>query len=722
MPACPLSGSVSPRPRLTRRRRTRRGWSRRLAPALAACVLSVDAAGPPDLDLRPIYYAMLAAVESSFTAHTERVEDAYRASREALERSAERDLRLLEAEGEEIERARREGEAVLEAEREALNARIDALNEAVRGLESDSLGADSTLARSREAYERVLAALRTARARYRELSARLQTPREALADAARSYREGTSDDAREIARLDRAYRRFAVQVVEAHQERETELRLDLEAFDSWQRERIEGLKRDEGELTPLAERYLVLQSEHEHARQELNRRVATYNEGLRAAGDDAAQSEGLAALRAEIDEYRRLVGTHRERALVLVREIGERRAGLKAAYAAFDGERRDRKQALRRHREAITSEGSEIAALVEARRADLQAQIEAVEDRVRRRLATLRDEVDREERGLEEEFGPAPKALLEAVAEWTRTLDPSHLYGPDGTPRFDPSPPRSAALYDAVGAARGREDGVRGALAARLAEVQRERAAVAGEREHLVERQRAFASGLAERSSHWKARLDAAGEEARRLETALAAYSEGSLGLAGLEFEALQGALLHVLGTPAATRSEPGERERLRASIAGRGATFGEVLVALPAPAPSPLEDFVAAGRARDPAAPELEWPPPSTEIFPRERAPEERILEGEDARRLLAAWYQRLGALGALAPLARRLSFDFPSHSAAELGDALYGLFESGMLAAGGIFRYRWPDGVTAYQIRILERSYWLEPDGRLLLTPLAW
>ena len=693
-----------------------------MAPALAACALSVDAAAAPDVDLRPVYYAMLEAVESSFTVHSEHVEDAYRASREALEQRVSRDLRRLEAEGEEIERARREGEAAFEAEREALNARIDAINEAVRRLESERRGDAAAVALYREAHDRVLGALRAAQARYRELSARIEARREALADAARSYREGTSEDARGIAGLGGAYRRFAAQIREAHRKREAELRRDLHAFESWQRERIEALRRTEGELAPLVERYSALESEHEHARQELNRRVEAYNEGLRAAGDDAPRSDELAVLRAEIDEYRQQLDTHRERAIVLVREIEERRAVLKADDDAFEEERRDRGQALHRRSRAIVSGRRDIAALIEARRADVQARIEAIEDRIHTRLAALGVDVDREERRRDEEFGPDPEALLAATAEWARTLDPTHLYESDGVPRFDPSPPSSAALYDAVDAARGREDGVRGALLERLAEVQRERAEVADERERLVERHRAFASELAERGSRRKARRDAADEESRRLETALAEYFEGQIALAGLDLRALQGALLDVLGTPAAARAGSGERERLRASIAEQGATLGKVLGSLPAPALSPLEDYVAAGRARDPEAPDLEWPPLGPEAFPRERAPEEHALEGEEAHRLLAAWYRRLDALGALAPLVRRLSADFPSHSASDLGNALYGLFESGMRAAGDIARYRGQDGKTAYQIRILERSYWLQPDGRLLLTPLTW
>ena len=698
-------------------------WSRRLVPALAACcALGAGAAGQPEFDVRPIYYAMLEVVESSFSAHSERIEEAYRASREALERSVARDLRQLEVEGEEIERARQDGEAAFEAERSALNARIDAVNEAVRHIESNPQGATAAIELYREAYERVLDELRAARASHRELSAGVRARREALDEAARAYRDGTSEDAREIARLDRAYRRFAAQVMEAFREREAALRLEREELRTWLPERIEALQRAERELAPLAEQYAALEDDHDRAQRELNRRIETYNERVRAAGEAGTRRDELAALRDEIDARRELLDGHRGRAIVLVREIGDRRAALQADYEAFQGEREEREQTLRLRTRALATEGQEIAALVEARRAGVQAQIAEVEDRIRAGLGALRAEVEAAEHRLEEELGSAPAALLAAAAKWTETLDPALLYDTEGAPRFERSPPRNAALYDALDAARGLVEGARGALGRQLVTVQRQRAEIAGERESLVERHGAFTSALADRRSRWEARLDAAKETSRRLEGALAGHFEGRIALAALELRALQGALLDVLGTPAAALPEPGEREHLQASVSEKGAILATAIEVPAVPADPLVEGFAAMGRDRDPEVPDLEWQRLSAGSFPREDAPEAHALEGEGKRRLLAAWYRRLDTVGALDPLAHRLSLYFPSHSAANLEDALYGLFHAGMLDAAGAVRYRWSEGKPAYQVRILERRYWIQPDGRLLLAPLTW
>ena len=393
MPARALPG----RDRTCCRRAAGRGlrrkvWSRRLAPALAACALSVDAAGQQDFDVRPIYYAMLAAVESSFTAHSEKIEETYRTSREALERSATRDLRHLETEGEEIERARRDRAAVFEAERAALNARIEAVNEAVGRIETDREGSAAAIESYREAYVRVLDELQAARSRHRALIAVVQARREALENLAHAYREGTSEDAQEVARLDNAYRRFVAQVLDAFGGREAALRLERESLRTWLHDQLARLERSEGELVPLTERLAALEDDHDRVQGELNRRIDVYNEHVRAARENDTQGDELTALRVGIAEYRELLDEHRTRAATLVREYRNRHAALRAEHEAFEGERMERREALRLRTETLVSERRDIADLVESRRTDVQAQIELIEDRVRASLSALRAE------------------------------------------------------------------------------------------------------------------------------------------------------------------------------------------------------------------------------------------------------------------------------------------------------------------------------------------
>ena len=391
-------------------------------------------------------------------------------------------------------------------------------------------------------------------------------------------------------------------------------------------------------------------------------------------------------------------------------------------HAAFEEERKEREDALRAGSRALDSEQQEVAALVEARRVDVQERIRAVESRVRAGIAALREQVEAEEGQIADELGAAPAALLAAAAQWTRTLDPSHLYGPEGAPLFDVAPSGSAVLYDAIGAARGLESGVRVALGQHVATVQRRIDDLVAEREALVLRHRDSASALAERSADWRARLEAAARESRRVSSALAEHFEGRIALAGLDLRALQAALLDVLEAPVPALPEPGERERLRESVAGKAAVLGTVIDTPHAPAHPLVEGLAETGRERHAEPQDLEWQRVEAEFFHHESAPEEQSLAGEPEGRLLAAWYRRLDTAGALEPLAHRLAHHFPSLSAPEVEDALFGLFEAGMREAGEVVRYRWKEGMSAYQIRILERSYWLQPDGRLLLSPLTW
>ena len=665
---------------------------------------------------------MLEAAESSFSSHSGRIEEDFRATRSALSQVAAPDLERLRAEGEELERARREGEAAFEAERDALNVRMEALNQRARRLELDREEAAGAIEPYREAFDRVLAELRAAQSRYRELEKQARERRGALEDASRAYRDGSSEEAREIARLDDAYRRFTAQVVDAYREREEVLRLEREGHRSWLEERVERLQDGRRALAALAEEYAALEADHDRVQRELNLRIEAYNERVRAqTGEDAGES-GPAVLRDAIARHRELLDGHRRRAVALFREITGLRAGLGTEHAAFEEERKEREDALRAGSRALDSEQQEIAALVEARRADVQERIRAVESRVRAGIAALREQVEAEEGQIAEELGAAPAALLAAAAQWTRTLDPSHLYGPEGAPLFDVAPSGSAALYDAIGAARGLESGVRGALGGHVATVQRRIDDLVAEREALVLRHRDSASALAERSADWRARLEAAARESRRTSSALAEYFEGRIALAGLDLRTLQAALLDVLEAPVPALPEPGERERLRDSVAGKAAVLGTVIDTPPAPAHPLVEALAETGRERHAEPRDLEWQRVEAEFFHHESAPEEQPLAGDSERRLLAAWYRRLDTAGALEPLAHRLAHHFPSLSAAEVEDALFGLFEAGMRDTGEVVRYRWKEGMSAYQVRILERSYWLQPDGRLLLSPLTW
>ena len=691
-------------------------------PALAACALGVEAAGQHDFDVRPIYYAMLEAVESSFGANSERIEEAYRASREAFDESAARDLRHLEAEGEEIERIRRDGDAAFEAERAELNTRIEVLNETVARLEADIEGSAAAIESHREAYGHVLAELRLAQSLYRELGAEARARIEALDSATGAYRGGTSEDTQEIVRLDEAYRRFVAQVRDAFAEREAALRREEDALRAWLHAEIERLERAERDLAPMATQYATLEEDHDRAQRDLNRRIEVYNERVRAASDDDAQPGDLAALEDEIAEYRESLEALRKRATSLALEFLKRRAALEAEYEAFKDERDERKATLRLRTEALRSEQRDIVALMESRRADVQARIEVIEGRIRARLAALREEVDAAEQRLQEEFGSDPGALLAATAEWTRSLDPALLYDSTGAPRFDPSPTRNSAIYEAVDAVSGLEIEARSVSGEHLANAQRVRAEIARERQDLIERQRTFAVEHAERQDQWKARLEAANEESRRLREALDAYFEGKLALFGFEFQALQVTLLDVLGTPAETlRSGPAEQGRLLESVSENAARLKGLLDPANALADSLVEAFAATGKSRDPEATDIQWEHLSADSSPGDSAPEERVLEGENKRHLLAAWYGRLSAAGTLDPLLQRLSHAFPSHSSAHLENALYGLFEAGMRDACDVVRFQWKNGNRAYQMRILERSYWLQPNGSLLLTPLT-
>ncbi len=664
---------------------------------------------------------MLEAVESGFGVHSERMEEVYRTFRETLDEHASRELRSLEKQRAEIERVSRAVDAGFEAERAELNARIEDHNETAARLETDIAGSSAAIESYRKAYEIVLAELRAARALYRELDAEVQARREALNAATEAYRSGTSEDAREIARLENDYRRFASRTRDALQKRETALRNERESLRTWLRDEAEELERAARELEPMAKRYTALEEDHDRLQRDLNQRIEVYHEQVRAAGGDDAQSDEAATLEDEIDEHRESLQVLRDQAAGLAVDFMKRRAALEAGHEALEEELRERRAALHQRGEELRAEQRDGDARMKSRHAEVQARIETIENRVRAHLATLREEVDMAERRLDEEFGPDPEALHSAATEWTASLDPALLYDATGAARFDPLPLRSAAIYQAVDAVRRLESEAQSAFGLRLAQAQRQRTRIDRARQDLIERQEAFAARHAELQDRWSARFEAVNEELELLRDALDAWFDGKLSLLGFELQALQGALLDALGTPATAQPPSVERDRLLQSVT-ESATRLKGLIDLDsahAHGASLVETFATTGASHDPNTPDIPWERPSADSSPQDGAAEERLLEGEDKRRFLAAWYGRLDATGTFDPLLQRLAQDLPSHSAAHLRNALRGLFDTGLHEAGDIVGLEGTQGASTYQIRMLDRSYWIHPDGHPRLVP---
>ena len=315
------------------------------------------------------------------------------------------------------------------------------------------------MAAYREALARALAEVGAAQARYRELGAQVLARRGALEAAARAYRSGTTEGAKEIARLNDAYRRFAAEAGEAAREREAVYRRAREEFESWRGEGIERLRRAEQALARRAGEYAARKGEHDRALRELNRRIDTYNERVHAGDGGEAREPALLALAGEITAQEEVLAALREQALALAGVIEDRRGVLAREREALVRERGERERVLAGLAEAVLSAQQDSAARITARRAEVQAQIEDVEAGFRAELRSLSAGLSAAERRIESEFGSAPEALLTAVAEWTGSRDPSLLYHAGGAERFERSPPRSAALYDAVDAVRSARRG-----------------------------------------------------------------------------------------------------------------------------------------------------------------------------------------------------------------------------------------------------------------------
>ena len=712
----PSAGRRSPGP--PGRRGARVARSLRLAPVLVVGVLGAPVSGQ-DFDVRPLYYAMLQAAESKFAARVATIESARRAGRAALEGREARTRARLDRERARIEREQRAWERAFEAEREALDARRERLDATAPRLAALAAAWESEL-------EGALVAVNAARSRYRALALEARARRDALESASRAYRDGDSEEAKEIDRLARAFDAFHAEQGAALDEPAAGRRRKVQEFDGWQREERARLRDVQRRRSEAVEAYAALAREHERRLGELNRLIRTYNERGRSDVPGEADGAASSALARAIERRREALEAVRARAFALARDVEERGEAARARREWFDGERARRERALLREAEALRAGNERVRARIEARRRETQARVESLEARVLAGLHALAEKRNEAVRRIESEFGPDPEALLTAATEWLGSGDHSLLYHADERERFARTPFRARALYDAVDAARRAQrrlaDAGEALPAERRAARRRERAALAEGRRALFAARLASASRQARRWSGWEARRDAARREARRLRTALRSGFETRMARVESEFRPLQQALLEVLGAappdrpeagaPEAGAPEAGGGEGRHASRPGEGALPGDPFEALGALDRGFFEDL-AAGRERAPRAPLGSWG-----RLCSGPCPETRVLEGGEKRRLLAQWYRLLSARGTLDPLAHRLARLLPALSGADRENALHGLFEAGMQEAGEIVEHRGADHEPGYEIRILGRCYRLDPDGRLALA----
>ena len=688
----------------------------RLVPVLVAYALGAPAFGQ-DFDARPVYYAMLQAAESGFAARAAVIESAHRASRAALERR-EASVRLrFDRERERIEREQRAWESAFEAERESLNLRIERLDQAKARLVVDPQVA-SLAAAYESAVEAALVPVNRARSRYRMLALEARARREALESAARAYRDGTSEDAQEIQRLVRAFQAFSAEQSRAIDERAVARRREVQEFEDWRQKETAHLRDLHRRRSEAVAAYAALADEHERRLRELNQRIQAYNERGRRGASGEGEQAGMSVLALDLGRRKEALEALHAQALTLARDIAGYGEAAHARREWFAGERAKRERALIREAEALRTGNEGARARIALRRREIQAQIEAVEARVSAGLRALEDELGEAVTRIESEFGPDPEALLTAATEWLGTGDHSLLYHAAGSERFPLVPFQAGVLYDAVDAAqRARRrllDAGGDALAERRAALRREHVEIAERRGELLAARLASASRQARRWSRQEARRGAAQREIRHLGRALRSWFERHLALVESEFRPVQRALLDAAGVSPRASFERGERKARDTSPVPEEALLGDLLAVPPALSRTFLEDFAAVGRERDPRVPFVRWN--DLHFGPH---PETRPLEGEDERRLLAQWYRLLSERGIFEPIAHRLSRLSPTRSTTEVENVLYGLFDAGMREAGEIVEHQGEDGEPGYTVRILERRYRLDPDGRLRPAP---
>ena len=688
---------------------------------------SVDAG---EVDYRPVFYVMLQSLESHFTGYVEEVEAEYQRKVARVEERDREALRVLNEAGERLEEQHRRALEALDANRDALNRRVELVNTRIDELEATigELGATETLASGARALQgEVVDAIDTVRsvlARYRELSRRAEHAFDALEGLAQSYRDGTSPQAQKMARLDEQYRSSVQSEGLLQLERENAYRSargDLQTWVAEQLERLESLRR---RLQEAANAYQDAKHQHDAQQAEVNAAIETYNARAQSFADrglgpdDENAAAELEALEQDIEAGHTQLMQIRERALSLAANVGPRADAMRAARERLGSARAAREESLARARDELAAHAERMGERLAQRRQTTRAGIESLEAEITGQMEAVQAELIGANRQIEDEFGPDATGLLEAAREWLEraTLDP--LYRPDGSARFNRSHRAVARLYAAVdraGAARRAIDELiaegeskHAALAARYADLRAERAAIEDGKRELEASRSAAARRIGAQASQWEQRREALTSAARERRRALGSFYQARLALTRNEFDAAQSLLLQHLKPGTTATDASAERAPLQQILERESRRLSPLIPSTRLVSFRLFHDFLKLGRPLLAEAGTIEW---TRLAQPGSHSGDE--LEGERKCQFIAAWFQVLNEARLFADLEDGLGSLEPSRTA--IDGFLLGLFKAGMMDNAVVVEHPLDSGETGFQIEILGTRYTVDASGSL-------
>lgn len=713
--------------------------------ALGLAMLVAPCAGTAqEIDNRPIYYMMLKSIENEFQHHsaalaadleqrTLRIRESY----ESRDREIVDELAMLEAQ-------RKDRESVFVSERDALNARIDALNERI-ALRDGRLNEEKRLQQRYKSHNKKdpqveslmrriaerLAEIESIRATYRSRLEATRSARAALSAQFEQYMSAGDPLALEIRSLEEDWRLFAEVERQKVAKMTDAYAREYAAYTEWLNHERNALEQVGETLTSMVNADREKRTLHAGIEAELRERIDAYNALLeihnKAAPGDPEGNERrakLTALDARIVELQTALADTRESIIEATGAFETQNQEYEASYEQFSAEKREREAMLAAKLAEIDRSRVVIETDIDARRHEIDTQIRALEAQISDDFRDARRKLETLNARLIDEFGREHEGLDVAITKVLEQNDDGQLYRATGAPRFDLSRPLTAAVYAAVEQVvsdRNRIDarivalGVADAQAETASQpraevdLEQNRAALSTERQQLLEAHSRFAREQQSLIADLEKRQRSNDKDFADARTILGRLYSARASLARAELQAVQQVLVAaatgVPGTTSASSDYVRALGELR-EIAAR--TDAETEASMRAA--HALVDRIKA-KAVGTATSSIEWKP-----FASRRVTGSRELVGSDKAALASAWLSRFRRQPRFAAMAEELD---ASGAVANGAEALSKLFMVGVMEHATMIEQQLEDGGTGIQVNILDRAYQLDVNGSLQTLP---
>ena len=707
--------------------------------AVAICTWgSSDDAQAREIDNRPLFYAMLQALETNFEPYLQYLVTEHGNRLSALDNSARRDLAELEKSRHKLNTERARAFADLAKDRDRLNQRTKRLNEvlatsdeqAQRRAEGQPLA--RLIRKATDGQEKALAGIRAMQSQYRNQAVAANAASRTYARGAEHYQDGNAGGLAEIARI---RNEFNLRADQANSELATLAKADTQAqsaYLNWVSHQNTALEQVAERNKRLRERFEQVRIHHDDLAKSLQSDIERYNalaEQLNAGEiEDEARKRALAEIdtlepvmtgaKAELDKTR-------QQANELAGQFGAGQADLNERIVALRAEQAARRDRFEVQRQSRAARRKAIEAELRGDRRSTMTRIDALKTDARTELARLEQARNAALRALEAIYGVSHREIHMALARW---LDGGPVE--PVTALLDEMATGEAGPEAQLGRLQNLVAGAQAAgktlsdlliqleelvendrrLKSRWPGIDAERRAIETDRQMLAKANRELHQAVFTAGDALKAEIAARKTLHRRQSAALAMVFQVARTLGKLEFELLQSVLLQHLGTDATTidsRAWAGLEGQISEAAAALPTQFAETKTLS-------LGSFLSA-RAGPVGQP---W----TTAW--ERYSYQPISSSESlavqARRALAQtlWTLHLDKRGPL----RAIQADI---AATPLGNdkrppnPLQGLLLVALQNFAELSLHQLDNGRAAISLDVLKQSRWLTPDGQFEYLP---